>query len=448
MKSKKLLIFLVGLLIYHTSTSQSIYQLQYNFNTASDTITYHSFLLMYNNGSGLAKIRYTEPASKTEIVAEMNTTEHFSIDKAGKEDTNTLVIQAVRTKITRGDNKITFQAPVFILKKNTATGYFEPAGVSLSTADPEILPGTSFASEFIDGSGLKKDFMLQYFNRDEELYTSLFAPGARGFTAAEKGINFFLLIVADTRDSSIGSTCMKDMNRTLETFDNLRKFLGIENFKTKTIYDADLSKKNVLTAVDDFIKPSPYDIVVFYYTGHGFRLEDEKRVFPYIKLKTFHTTRKDIIANSVNIEDVFTSIKKKGARFNLVISDCCNDEIGKPPVTGKAPAVGRGSRVGWNENNVRELFLNKERMSVLATAAKSGQRASGNNEFGGFFSYFFKVSMETYSSRLKSDVSWDKVLEDARNETIEKAKWTYCPTPENPKNICDQSPVYLVLIDK
>jgi hypothetical protein len=87
-------------------------------------------------------------------------------------------------------------------------------------------------------------------------------------------------------------------------------------------------------------------------------------------------------------------------------------------------------------------------MSVLATAASSGQKASSNNDFGGFFSYYFKAAMENYSSKLKNNVTWDLVLQDTKAQTIRKANHTYCDKPYIPANICQQYPDYKIVFGK
>jgi hypothetical protein len=217
----------------------------------------------------------------------------------------------------------------------------------------------------------------------------------------------------------------------------------------------------VQTAINN-LKPSSNDIVVFYYTGHGFRTPENSRRFPNLKLKNFRNDRKnfpdsiswikkdrqDNITYSLNIEDIFSSIKKKGARFNLVMSDCCNNDIFSTNAIGTKPGKTKASGIDWSEDNIRVLFLNKAPMSVLVTAASTGQKATSNNDFGGFFSYFFKTSMEKYSSKLQTGPSWDLIMQDAQKQTIFKARHTYCDKPYIPANICEQNPDYKIVFGK
>lgn len=82
------------------------------------------------------------------------------------------------------------------------------------------------------------------------------------------------------------------------------------------------NKKNVELAIKN-LKPVPdKDIVVFYYTGHGFRKPTERKKisqFPFLDLRS--KTDSNYMAQSrLNIEkDIFNKIVSKGARFNLVL---------------------------------------------------------------------------------------------------------------------------------
>ena len=190
--------------------------------------------------------------------------------------------------------------------------------------------------------------------------------------------------------------------------------------------------------------------MIFYYSGHGFRKVDRpKPAKPYSRYPFLDFRAKpddDYNVYTLNLEDIFETIRKKGARFNLVLSDCCNYLPVSTNSVGTPVPKPRGSGLEWVEDNCRELFLNPRRQSVLATAADIGQLASSNNDFGGFFSYFFETSMETHFSTLKSKVTWEQVLKEAVNQTSIKAKYTYCGKPYIPENICKQSPFYNTVI--
>jgi caspase domain-containing protein len=444
-----LLIFMISFSV----CSQSLYHIQYNFRTPGDSTTYHAFLVRFDDGTGLLRVRYTTPVAQDAVV-------ETDLDEDFVEDTNSLILKSTNQRFIVGDDKIKFTAPVFLFKINPATGFFDPAGIVASAQNLQMPASTFFTAELIERAALSRDFVLQFFSPDEEFYLSLFNNATRGLTSLEKSVRLHLLVVADTLDKEIGSSCAKDMKRMVETFGALTSYLGIK-FLPKTISGKEYSKQNVQTAVNN-LKPSPNDIVVFYYSGHGFRTPENLRRFPNLKLKNFRNLRQnfrdsvswikkdrqDNITYSLNIEDIFNSIKKKGARFNLVMSDCCNNDIFSVNAKGSKPGKTKGSGIEWSEDNVRTLFLNRNPMSVLATAAATGQKATSNDDFGGFFSYYFKTAMENYSSKLKNNVSWDVILQDAQKLTTVKARHTYCDKPYVPANICQQNPDYKIVFGK
>ena len=59
-----------------------------------------------------------------------------------------------------------------------------------------------------------------------------------------------------------------DKDRNLKMFKDLAEFMGI-GFDSKVIFGADFSKQNVASAVNN-LQPNAHDLVVFYYSGHGF----------------------------------------------------------------------------------------------------------------------------------------------------------------------------------
>lgn len=459
MKPKFLLIIVLASICI-PSFSQSIYSIQYNFHQPQDSNDYHAILIRYPDGGGLLRVRYINTSTQQDILIESDIDEQNAIDDSGMEDSTTLNLKTINPRIIRGDNDLKFDPVTIVFKYNSSNDFFEPADISNNEKNIGSPSQHSFQWQLMEGAALNKEFVSQFFSEDEDFYTNLFKPVTKGLSPLEKNIRLNLLIVADTMDASIGSSCAKDLQRAIETFRALTDYLGIK-FLPKTVCGKDYSKVNVQSAINA-LRPSANDIVVFYYTGHGFRLPEKPRDFPNLKLKNFKNLRasfrdsiswikkdrQDNITYSLNMEDIFNSIRKKEARFNLVLSDCCNNDIFSVNAKGTKPGKTKGSGVEWNEDNIRALFLNKNPMSILASAASSGQKATSNDDFGGFFSYFFKLSMENYCSKLKTNPTWDLIFQDAKTQTINKANHTYCDKPYIPANICQQTPVYKIVFGK
>ncbi|HTE13141.1 MAG TPA: caspase family protein [Chitinophagaceae bacterium] len=434
---------LLGFIISFAAASQSVYHFRYNFHQPGDSVTCNAFFVRYDDGTGLLRVRYTSAVTGQDILIEADMEENYIADtvSAGT-DTIPFFLKASNPRFIIGNNDIKFNLPFFQFRHNPVTGFYEPSGITAAETNTTMDPHTSFEATLVERSSLNKEFVAAFFSEDEDFYINLFKTSTKGLTEVEKNIKLYLLVVADTLDKEIGHSCSLDVSRIIETFQGIATYFGIKFFP-KTIAGAAYNKKNVETAISG-LRPSANDIVVFYYSGHGYRKEAENRRFPNLKLKTNHKNLQDVLLNSMNIEDIFLSIKKKPARLNLVLSDCCNSDIEITNATGRKPGKIKGSGIEWNGDNCRALFLNKTPMSILATAADNGQKASSNNDFGGFFSYYFKTSMENYCSKFKSNVSWDQVLQDTKTQTIFKAKHTYCDKPYIPENICNQYPYYII----
>ncbi len=445
----KLKLLLSSLLVYSFSFcafSQTVYYLKYNFQN-TDAIIFHTLFLQYDDGTALARIRFENPLNKEDVVVEMNMEQQAIQNSSGIFDSTRFIYKSTAQRFITDDNKVKFDPDiVFLFKNNSLTGFSEPAGAIASyTAMADINPQTAFTAELKEKSKLDEKFIRAFSVDGEDFTESFFQSGTKGLTPEEKNTKMYLLVVANVLDKDIGLSCAKDTGRMLESFRDIARKLGIPDRNTfiKVIAGDTYSKKNVQAAIANFIKPGKNDIVIFYYSGHGFRKETDRKVsqFPFIDLRT--KADSNYMAQSLNMEkDIFKPIVNKGARFNLVMGDCCNTYAPLPKAKGSKPGKSKGSGFLLSQENCYSLFMNSMPISILACAADSNQLATGTAEFGGFFSYFLKTSMENYCSIFKKNVTWNQVLADTYKQTIYKADHTYCDKPYIPANICSQRPIF------
>ncbi len=146
----------------------------------------------------------------------------------------------------------------------------------------------------------------------------------------------------------------------------------------------------------------------------------------------------------LNIEDIYNNLKQKNAHVTLVISDCCNDLPEAAPSISGDVAMTRSSSLGWNLNNCMQLFLPSSKVAILMTAATKGELSAGNQSYGGFFTYNFRSALVNYLSPVfnLSDVTWPKLIEEAKSQTIKKATNTWCNLPDGTKARCVQHPAF------
>ena len=423
-------------------TAQSFQHFIFKGVLTKDTTTYQSFFVKFKDGTGFMRVSYTAPDTKDQMIVELKMQEQFVLDRQGMAINKFLYYKATGSEIIKGNSSLKLQPVLFWYKINTTTLSLEPWAVSNETMKTLPVKNNLLVSTPLLSTELKEDFVEKYFLRKEDFFKALFDTRTKSITPAERDATLHLIIVANTDEKDIGGSCKNDMNRAILTFNDIHEFLGLDN---PPVIRTVSGNKFSLKAVQDEITrldPEPNDIVIFYYSGHGFRKPEDKRPYPYLDLRSkTDTVKKAYLAKSLNIEDIFDSIKKKGARFNLVLSDCCNNLVTQTNKTGDPISETKDAGLDWSEDNAKKLFLNPVKQSIIATAAKEGQLATGNLNFGGFFSYFFTAAMHDHFSILKKDISWEKILEQARVKTIEKAERTYCEKPYIRKNICRQIPV-------
>ena len=410
------------------------------FTDIQDTTLYHVFLVRYDDGTGFYRVRFYDDESKQDILVDLEMKEMYAVDKKGNMDMTKLYFKGSNPQIIAGDKSIKYYPERFWFQQKETDGTFEPWGVT--SPDEKGTAQGKFIDppELIEQQELTKEFVSIFFLENEDFYENLFTTTSRTLTPEQKKTQLNLIIVANTEDESIGNTCVLDKDRTLKTFKDLAEYLGI-GFNPKTIFGDQYNKQNVQNAIQA-LNPGPKDIVVFYYSGHGFSKPADNRQFPNMALS--NKSYEDAVASSINIEDVFGMITKKGARFNLVFSDCCNSNPDdKASISCDIPRT-RSSSLGWNLDNCKALFMNDKPMSILMTAATKGEVSNGNAAYGGFFTNQFRTELINYFGPFHQNVSWNTLLEDAKKQTIEKAENTRCSDSGQPVKTYKQHPVYKI----
>lgn len=440
---------LLFLIICSASYSQSIYHLEYNFPVTTDTTHYDAFFVRHSDGTGFVRVNYRSVSTGELQLVELKMQEEYLSDASGNIDTNKLIYKTFSPLFVKGNPGQHFSSPVFVFSKDNS-GFFEPSAVSVTEDATAKNKGVLLKVEFVKTSAdLTKDFIAGFFNETDPFYINFFGVRTRGTNNSE--IKMHVLIVANTNDPTIGPSCNRDMGRMLDAFQGIADFLGVTMPAPKMIYGDDYTLKNIRKAIDD-IMPAPNDIVVFYYSGHGFRKDPapngkpipyQKSRYPFLDFRA--KPEEDYNTLSMNVEEIFKIIKTKKARFSLVLSDCCNNIPGATNRQGR-PVGGapRGAALDWSEDNISSLFLNPKKIAVLATAADIGQLATGSNSFGGFFSYFFKTSMETNFSVFKNNVTWKMIVDEAKTQTSERVAQTHCGQPPSEENRCKQNPFFTI----
>ena len=297
--------------------------------------------------------------------------------------------------------------PFIVYDANDADSWYKTdqfAEIALSEMNPD------FVSQFYGENEPEYKRMLQGIKTvtQQNTYTSQVTPGTGGST-------MHLMVVANTDVSDIGSACETDLRRIRSEFGGIAKVLGMtlnEQIIAGTNYG-----KRTMDQVLETLSPEDNDVVVFVYTGHGFRFKNQPDEYPCLDLSS--SAYDDAEENFMALSDVFRTIVKKQARLNIVLSDCCNSEIDMNQPMVLSNSLFSRSNTNFDIEKLRVLFL-QSKGEVIATAASPGEKAwCGDN--GGFFLLSFFENLRSQISALNNDTpSWDTLIKNTIQSAAKK----------------------------
>ena len=413
--------------------SQDIYRLKYNSPDAKDSTAYDAFFSLSANGSGLVRIM---PVNNKNFTVEMEIEESYAQDKDGMPDLNYVVYEGMNARVVMGDRSIRFSPVKFWFKINPEN-YFDPWAVTISTENSVPTKRNLLSVEFIKSQDLGKSKALisSFFKDTSAYYKNLFGPKSRGgmLTPDEKrSTHLYLVVVASTNDTTLQPNCLIDARKVINMFSEIaNSVLGLlpRNIHIDSIFGNNYSRANVEIALKKIPATNKNNnLVVFYYSGHGFHNKKfPNKIYPFFDLRdpTKQKFYKDLETQTLNVQDIYDTILTKGARFNLVLSDCCNDTVAAPKKKGLQPPGHRGLTRA-NFDNVKALFMNKQPVNLLMTAASIDEEAIVTPSFNSYFTYFFLQSLATYVSPEKGFPTWPQVMAAAQSQTMRQVNSLPC----------------------
>lgn len=454
---KKPFIFILALLLSIQGFSLTIYEISYEFKNLVDFPKYTAMLVRYGNGTGFMRVKYSNKTGTETYVVHMEFDEaegrskidgmpHLTLQFKGKSPR--YIINGTKEK------QDAYNPDVLWFKKEAEDKNFKPWGVTSLNTDGTFEYGKIINVKVINKADLTKAFVKNYFLETETFYANLFNPAETNPTVPVKpDVNnpvkpattlptkLHFIMVANTNDPRIGYSVQKDVVNITSQIKDVATFLNIPlNFVE--ISGTKFGKANVEAALAN-LKPAANDIVIFYYSGHGYsndRNADE--AYPQFDLR--QSRFDDILVATLNASEVYNTIKAKNARLNLVITDCCNSSLGLLKPEGKTFALTTKSLMTWEKSYCYDLFM-KSRGSVIATAAKKGQYAYGNTDVGGYFTSNLITAMEKYLSKFQTSTpTWQQIIAEAQTSTVSLSLTNLCTA----NTTCRQDPVYAISVSK
>jgi hypothetical protein len=413
-----------------SSIAQSYFYLQ--TQSSASAPAYNYFLRMEADGSKSLRIVYTKNGNSYLAEVLMKDSVIANIPQFLVPQTAPKFIQ------TAIDDSLWLPVFQFESKTDSTGTYYEPARVFLlQNGNQQQVSLITVQQKTYEELVKEKPLVLQFYKMNESFYIFLSSFTTRNLNPDEQKRNFYLIIIANTNDATIGKSSQKDLTGMYETFATLTKQAGIGFIPLVVSGDAfNFGNTNLII---DSIKPAPLDIVFFYYTGHGFRYANDVSKYPRI---SFRTNNLQVRAeNNLAIEDVYKRLLAKRARVTIVISDCCNEKLGASVPFGLdmlRPRATGTEGLKLNYDNFRKLFLPTQSTSIIIGSAGANQLAVGNPNMGGFFTNFFKAELikSLYSNTGQS--TWLRIAITATENTRQQSLTALCDATPNVSGRCVQ----------
>ncbi len=450
------LFFLVGLKSY----SITIYEITYEFKNLAEYPKYTAMLVRYGNGTGFMRVRYSNKANTETFVVDMQFNEVEGRSKIDGIPHLTLQFKGENPKYIVNGSKLKqeiYNPDVLWFKKESTDINFKPWGVTSRNEDGTFEYGKILLFKVLNTADLTKAFVRNYFLPAESFYTNLFSPAA---TNPEKVVvqnsgstnpapanssasptKLHFILVANTNDPRIGYSVQKDVINITSQIRDVATFLKIP-LNLVEISGSKFGKPGVEAALTN-LKTGTNDIVIFYYSGHGYSNDrNAEEAYPQFDLR--QSRFDDILVATMNASEVLNKIKAKNARLNLVFTDCCNSSLGLLKPEGKTFALTTKSLLTWEQSYCFDLFM-KSKGSIIATAAKKGQYAYGNTDVGGYFTSNLTIALEKYMSKFQTAApTWQEIIAEAQTTTVSLSLTNICTANKS----CRQDPVYVVAVNK
>ncbi len=226
----------------------------------------------------------------------------------------------------------------------------------------------------------------------------------------------YAILAADTKDPILARPCTYDVAVMHRQLVQVATAIGYQ-LNEQLISDDDFGRKQLDRALLS-ITPQPDDILLFYYSGHGYNLTGRADRFPILRLdkKLSNTSR------NPGLLTIHTLLKHKKARLCITLGDCCNaiaSTVRGQPTKRVLPKPLVLTNDSLNAA-YRNLFLNVTGDALIASSVPP-QRALAHPDSGSFYTRAFDEALDMASQR--PTLSWASLLRDAQTRLTR-----YAPT--------------------
>lgn len=452
LKAQKIIttvIFLFCAFAFSAASGQSYYYFVSEIPSGGGKLTYKTLLTIAPDGTASARIQYNAGISQQLYLYDLDL-----IDSVKAEDATNrrfLICRAAPIPLLDNDSANFFE-PRFIFKKSIDSSgtFYEPAGVEIKNNDGKWIAVNTTETREKTFEELKNDepFVSAFYFESDAVYKYLYNDRVRS-TIAPRKEKMFLITVANTNDETVGKSAAVDLNNVDKLFNQIASNLGITNVVSVKIYGDGYSKSAVEGALSKLKEqnPSPSDIIIFYYSGHGFRVPGDVSAYSNLSFRTASDRKKNEVGDFLPLEQIYNTLMALKPRVCMVFGDCCNADIYQNPIFGSDVITpkGGGTLGTFNTETAKKLFFPTIPISLLIGSVQKGHLSVGNPTIGGYFTYFFTAELQKnlwgyYSTNpfnvaSQSNGAWLQMLVEARKNTYRKSLTKQCGVTENDRCI-------------
>jgi hypothetical protein len=229
-----------------------------------------------------------------------------------------------------------------------------------------------------------------------------------------KDVKLHLLVVADTNDPKIGSSVRQDLDDVSNLFRKAAREVGIK-YEINKLYGDTFDKSSIMSKINSLgIKSN--DVVIFYYSGHGYNDTSGSNRFPSMSLD----------GPDYGLESIHRYIKGKGARLNITVGDLCNSIPRSRNGTKSDEEIPFKSGFLFDSDKLKRLFMYSSG-SLISTSSSKGEwsfcMTNSNGSMGnGHFTNAFINSFAKEASKVNdNNGSWrtmfSRAYRDAKGNT-------------------------------
>jgi hypothetical protein len=429
---KKSLLFLL-LWVGYASYGQTIYEVKYSFNKLdangkelNEVDKEYQALFFYYPANELntMRVRYYDNTLSAYIIVE----QQFKLalfDQGGTQfwtmtGQNPVYVSTVKPTYKYNPDKI-------VLTKNPADKYYTPAYVT-SDDGSSSQKGKIIVFNTLSKPNVTNEFLLSFGWRwpDNNQNQNNTNPGNFDLTKS----TLYLIQVTNSLDTKLGNGFYENHKMIKSLFQEAASTCNI-NFQNIEVMGNDYSKDNVIKTISNF-NPGPNDIVIFYYSGHGYRYDDQVSDWPRMALSNTYQTKEELHANSLSLDDdVYKPLAAKNPHLLLVIGECCNTSVGTTPSMQDPMQMIQGNYI-IDPKAMKALFNQSGKM--LIATSKPNESTWYYQTMGGLFGNNFvsAISKETNFTNQSNNVSWKDIFDNSVNETVSRTRSGETPAEQDP----------------